>query len=112
MFSNTEVGLSRGAIDIDPEFVAMYGQAASAQGMSIPQYLDQLQEFQPVVPVVPAYKYRHGYPLIKPELVNSLTTKIRRLHKWYMQALKEGANWIHVGYKNEHYGHGDGMVMI
>ena len=65
----------------------LYGEAASAQGMSIPQYLDQLQEFQQVVP---AYKYRHRYPLVKPDLVNGLPTKMRRLHKCYMQASKEG----------------------
>ena len=63
-------------VDIDPEFVAMYGEAASTQGMSIPQYLEQLEEFQEV-----AYKYRHGNPLVKPELVNGLPTKMRRLHK-------------------------------
>ena len=75
--------------------------------MSIPQYLDQLQEFQEV-----AYKYRHGYPLVKPELVNGLPTKMQRLHKWYIRASEQGANWIYVGYRNEHYGHGDGVVMI
>ena len=107
MFSNTEVGSSRGAVDVDPEFVAMYGEAASAQGMSIPQYLEQLQEFHEV-----AYKYRHGCTLVKPELVDGLPTKMRRLHKWYMRASKEGENWIYVGYKNEHYGHGNGVVMI
>ena len=85
----------------------MYGEAASAQGMSIPEYLEQLQEFHEV-----AYTYRHGHPLVKPELVNSLPTKMRRLHKWYMEASEKGENWIHVGYKNEHFGHGDGMVLI
>ena len=107
VFSNTEVGSSRGAVDVYPEFVAMYGEAASAQGMFISQYLEQLQVFQEV-----AYKYRHGYTLIKPELVHGLPTKMRRLHKWYMRAYEEGGNWIYVGYKNEHYGHGDGVVMI
>ena len=24
----------------------------------------------------------------------------------------KGENWIYVGYKNEHYGHGAGVVMI
>ena len=107
VFSNTEEGSSTVAVHVDPEFVAMYGEAASAQGMSIPQYLDHLQEFQEV-----AYKYRHGYTLVKPELVDGLPTKMRRLHKWYMRASKDGGNWIYVGYKNEHYGHRDGVVMI
>ena len=95
VFSDTEVGSSKRAVGIDPEFVALYGEAASAQGMSIPLYLDQLQFHGEIVP---KYKYRHGHPLVKPELFNDLPTKIRRLHKWYMRASKEGANWIHVGY--------------
>ena len=106
VISNIEVGSSN-AVDAPPDFVAMYGEAAAAQGMSIAEYLDHLEEFQEV-----AYKYRHGYPLVKPELVNELPTKMRRLHKWYTRASKEGANWIYVAYKNEHYGHGDGTIMI
>ena len=107
VFSNTEEGSSTGAVAIDHEFVAMYGDATAAQGMSIPQYLAQLQEFQEV-----AYQYRHGHTLVKPELVNGLPTKMRRLHKWYMRACEEGENWIYVAYRNEHYGHGNGVVMI
>ena len=40
VFFDTEVGSSKHAVGIDPKFVALYGEAASAQGMSIPQYLD------------------------------------------------------------------------
>ena len=43
VFSDTEVGSTKRAVGIDTEFVALYGEAASAQGMSIAQYLDQLQ---------------------------------------------------------------------
>ena len=108
VFSDTEVGSSKRAVDIDPEFVALYGEAASAQGMSIVQYLDQLQFHEEIVP---KYKFRHGHHLIKPELVRDLPTKMRRLHSWYMTDSKKRGNWIHVGYKNEHYGR-SGVVMI
>ena len=107
VFSDTEVGSSKPAVGIDPEFVAMYGEAASAQGLSIAQYLDRLQFHEEIVP---KYKYRHGHPLVKPELVKDLPTKMRRLHSWYMTESKKGENWIYVGYKNEHYGHGAGVV--
>ena len=107
VFSNTAEGSSTGDVAIDPEFVAIYGEAAAAHGMSIPDYLAQLQEFQEV-----AYQYQYGNSLVKPELVNDLPTKMRRLHKWYMRACEEGANWIYVAYRNEHYGHGNGVVMI
>ena len=76
VFSDTEVGSSKCAVGIDPEFVALYGEAASAQGMSTAQYLDQLQFHEYIGP---KYKYRHGRPLVKPELVKDLPTKMRRL---------------------------------
>lgn len=112
VYSNTDVRSSRGAFEqydpqYDPEFVAMYGEAATAHGMSIPEYLDHVNEFHEV-----AYKYRHGSPLVKPELVNGLPTKMLRLHNWYMRASQEGGNWIYLVYNNDHYGHGDGVVMI
>ena len=109
VFSNTEVGSSRRAFDIDPEFVATYGEAAAAHGLSIAEYLDQLQFHGEIVP---KYKYRHGHPLVKSELAKDLPTEMRRLHSWYMAASKKGENWIHVGCKNEHHGHGDDVVMI
>jgi hypothetical protein len=110
VFSHTEVGSSRGAAEqyYDPEIVAAYGEAAAAHGMSIAEYLahDSLPKAEE------KYKYRHGAPLVKPELVKDLPTKMRRVHNWYMRESEVGANWIYCGYKNEHYGHGDGVVMI
>ena len=117
VYSDTEVCSSRAAVeqryddpktaDIDPEFVAMYGEAAKAQGMSIAEYLLHIQDFADV-----AYQYRHGCDLVKHELVKELPTKMRRLHNWYMRASAKGENWIYCAYKNEHYGHGDGHIMI
>ena len=49
----------------------MYGEAAAARGMTIAQYFDQLEEVQEV-----AYTYQYGRPLVKPELVNELPTKM------------------------------------
>ena len=109
VYSDTEACSSRDPApdDIDPEFVAMYGEAAQAQGMSIAQYLDHLNDFSDI-----AYQFRIGNPLVKPELVNQLPTKMRRLHNWYMRSSAEGGNWIYLRYKNEHYGHGHGVIMI
>ena len=110
VFSRTEVGSSRAAAeDVDPEFVVMYGESAAAQGMTIPQYLQQLQFF-PVDQI--KHKYRLGHPLVRPNEVNDLPTKMRRLHNWYMKESAKSENWIYVHFKNEHYGHGDDMVMI
>ena len=110
VYSNTKVGPSTGAGEqIDPEFIALYGQAAADAGMSIPEYLQTLELF-------PSseceYKYRHGHPLVRPGEENNLPTKMRRVHNWYMEASKESNDWIVVGVRNEHYGHGEQLVLI
>ena len=48
-----------------------------------------------------AYQYVVGGNLV--ENVKSLTTKMRQLHKWYLQAGKKGRINIMVGVKEEHY---------
>ena len=74
MFSNTEVGSSKGAAEqYDPEIVALYGEAAAAQGMTIAHYVAQLEGF-PVAEV--GYKFRHGEPLVRPDEVKDLPTKM------------------------------------
>jgi hypothetical protein len=94
----------------DPEFIEQYGEAAMLHGMSIVEYMSRLNEFEGYHEL--SYTYRHGAPLVKPELVKDLPTKMRRLHNWYMRASADSKNWIYAGFKQEHYGHGDGCVLI
>ena len=77
--------------------------------MTISQYLSQL-EFFPTTDI--AYKYKYGEPLVRPEEVNNLPTKMWRLHKWYMAAAKEGATYIRVKIKEEHFFRGEDLVQI
>ena len=77
--------------------------------MTIGHYMSQLEVF-PVDEI--KHKYRHGEPLVRPNEVKDLPTKMRRLHKWYMEASARDENWIYIGYKDEHFGHGPGEVMI
>ena len=58
------------------------------------------------------HKYRIGQPLVRPNEVKDLPTKMRRVHNWYMKESTKSENWIYVHFKNEHYGHGDDCVMI
>jgi hypothetical protein len=110
VFSNTEVGSSRAAAEeVDPEFVVLYGEAAAAQGMTIPQYLQQLQFF-PEDQI--KHKYRIGHPLVRPNEVNDLPTKMRRVHNWYLEESANSENWLYLRIKDEHYGYGNGLVMI
>jgi hypothetical protein len=86
-------------VQYDPGIVALYKEAADAQGMSIAQYLSQC-DF-PTGDI--AYKYRHGSRLVRSEEIPKLPTRMRKLHKWYMETLKEGKNWITLGINDEHY---------
>jgi hypothetical protein len=48
------------------------------------------------------YKHRHRNPLIRSEEIPHLPTGMRKLHRWYMEASKEGKNWITLEIKDEH----------
>jgi hypothetical protein len=44
--------------------------------------VDKNQEFR--------WRFELGQPLVKPDLVNNLPTKVRRLHDWYLKKSAEG----------------------
>jgi hypothetical protein len=92
----------------DPEIVALYKEEAEAHGMSVSQYLSQC-DF-PMADI--AYKYWHGNPLVRPEEILNLPTRLRKLHKWYMEASKDGKNWIILGINDEHYFRGTDDINI
>ena len=54
-----------------------------------------------------AYKYKYGKPLVKPDEVKNLPTKMRRLHTWYLEACKRRHTYIVVNIKNEHFFRGE-----
>jgi hypothetical protein len=74
-------------VQYDPEIIALYKGEAEAAGMSVAQYLSKC-DF-PTAEVV-AYQYRHGSPLVRPEEIPNLPTRMRKLHKWYMKASQHG----------------------
>jgi hypothetical protein len=39
---------------------------------------------------VPRWRFEIGQPLVKPEIVNKLPTKMRRFHDWYLKKSPEG----------------------
>ena len=94
---------------VDPDFEKQYGEAARAQGMTIRQYLNQLQGYADDELKHP---FEIGKPLVRPNHVKDLPLKMRRVHQWYMKEAAKGGNWIYVHHKNEHFGHGDDCVMI
>jgi len=59
-----------------------------------------------------AWTYVYGSTLVRPELVDSLTTQMRRLHRWYENAVeaKHEAFWVSV--KKEHYSFKNAVMYI
>jgi hypothetical protein len=96
-------------VQYDPEIIALYKEEDEAAGMPIAHYLSKC-DF-PMAEVV-AYQYRHRSPLVKPEEILNLPTRMRKLHKWYMEASQHGQNWIILGITDEHYFRGTNDINI
>jgi hypothetical protein len=60
-------------VQYDPEIIALYKEEAKATGMSVAQYLSKC-DF-PTAEVV-AYQYWHGSPLVSPEEIPNLPTRM------------------------------------
>jgi hypothetical protein len=95
-------------VQYDPEIIALYKEEAEAHGMSIAQYLSQ-SDF-PTADI--ACKYQHRNPLVRPEEIPNLPTRMRKLHNWYMEALKKGKNSVTLGINDEHYFRGTDDINI
>jgi hypothetical protein len=60
-------------VQYDPDIIALYKEEAEAVGMSVSQYLSKC-DF-PTAEVV-AYQYRHRSPLVRPEEILNLPTRM------------------------------------
>jgi hypothetical protein len=96
-------------VQYDLDIIALYKEEAEAVGMSVSQYLIKC-DF-PTAEVV-AYQYRHGSPLVGPEEIPNLPTRMQKLHKWYMEASQHGQNWIILGINDAHYFRGNDDINI
>jgi hypothetical protein len=76
--------------------------------MSVSQYLRKY-DF-PTADI--AYQYRHGSPLVRPKEIPNLPTRMRKMHKWYMESSRDGQNWIILGINDEHYFRGTDDINI
>ena len=96
-------------VDLQPEVAREVQDAAANLGVSIAEYLGSLVEY-PMAEL--AYQYKYGEPLVKPELVKTLPTKMRRLHDWYMKVSKEGLQWIILEIEDETFFRGKQEIHI
>jgi hypothetical protein len=81
---------------------------ADSHGLTIVEYLSQC-EF-PTGDI--SYTYWHENPLVRSKEIPHLPTIMRKLHRWYMEASKEGKNLITLGIKDEHYFRGTDEINI
>jgi hypothetical protein len=85
------------------------GVAAADPGFTLADYLGDEVQFEMAEL---AFKFEHGKPLVRPEELPHLPTMMRRLHDWYLEASKQGSNYIIAGIKDEHYFNGDEEIYI
>src|SRR3990170_3834939 len=79
-------------------------QMAREAGVTVEQLLG-IEELPKIQEVEVAWKYVPGQPLVRPEEVPLLSTKMRRLHDWYLREIKNGREALMVKVKAEHYFH-------
>ena len=96
-------------VDLEPEVARQIQDVAASLGVSMAEYLGSVVEY-PIAEL--AYTYKYGEPLVKPELVNSLPTKMWRLHNWYMKACKEEIEWIILEIEDEHFFRGKQEIHV
>ena len=96
-------------VDLEPEVAREIQAMAASVGVSMAEYLSSLVEY-PMAEL--AYTFKYGEPLVKPELVKSLPTKMRRLHDWYMKACKEELEWIILEIEDEYFFRGKQEIHI
>ena len=66
----------------------------------------------PTAPLAARKPFELGQPLMWPELINHLPTKMRALHNWYLKASAEGQMVISALVKDEHYFRGTDEIII
>ena len=81
------------------------GKQIAQLGEQVVQSVPPLQVFPDTDVHIPevAYKYVHGKPLVRPELVKLLPTRMRQLNQWYMKAAKKGIIGVMAKVKKEHF---------
>ena len=66
----------------------------------------------PEMAAVVGFSFEHGKPLVRPEELPNLPTRMLALHKWYLEACQRGENYILAGVKDEHFFNGKESVYI
>ena len=88
----------------EAELAQQYEVTTADLGVTLAQYLSMVQDNEDLPMAELAYKYKARHPLLRsPEEIGNLSTKMRRLHQCYMEASKQGLQFIILAIKEEHF---------
>lgn len=84
---------------------------ANAIGMSYIEYLNMMGDQLPVGDVNPIQPWKYGKNLVKKDELKNLPTKMRKLHKWYLNFRKTTkGEWITACIRYEIFLCGDDQI--
>ena len=84
---------------------------AEESGLPIAAVLGTEEPPSPDRNIVPRWRFQLGEPLVMPELVKKLPTKMHRFHQWYMKKSQKGQEMFGMLLRPEDFA-GDGEKVV
>ena len=66
----------------------------------------------PLAKVVSRWSYKFSLPLVDPKEVPNLTTKMHRVHQWYLEKSKDGMQFLTIRCSDEDFHHGSHLLWL
>ena len=66
----------------------------------------------PLAKVVSRWPYKFSLTLVDPKEVPNLTTKMHRVHEWYLQKSKDGMQFLPIRCRDEDFHHGSHLLWL
>ena len=79
--------------------------------MSAEQVLKSLGA-ETATPSKPKWPFKLTEPLVRPDTVNNLPTRMRELHAWYMKVSRQGMSMLGLSFQEEHFLRGTGTLWL
>ena len=80
-------------------------------GMSAEEILKSLNA-ETATPPKPKWPFKLTEPLVRPDTVNDLPTRMRELHAWYMKVSRQGMAMLGLSFQEEHFLRGTGTLWL
>ena len=93
---------------ISDEDLAVY---MAETGLSAEEILKKLNAETASAPK-PKWPFKLTEPLVRPDTVQDLPTRMRELHAWYMKTSNEGREMLGLSFREEHFLRGNGLLWL